>query len=117
MGAEIMTDTKALIERCYILGADFSTIDGHLVVRAPEPLPDDLVTELKQVKSQILAELKRQRSDALECWMLAEWRRISTPEWRRILQESIEKHDDSREKYARWMLSEVLLDAEYKEGS
>jgi hypothetical protein len=39
---------------------------------------------------------------------LEEWRRINIPAWQRILRESIEAGDKSREKYARWMLTEVL---------
>jgi hypothetical protein len=39
---------------------------------------------------------------------LDEWCRINIPAWQRILKESIEAGDKSREKYARWMLSEVL---------
>ena len=48
-------------------------------------------------------------------FMLREWRRVSIPRWRDILQESIERGDASREEYARWMLREVLLDPEYEE--
>ena len=48
-------------------------------------------------------------------WMLWEWRRLSIPEWRRILGESIEDEDRKREEYARWMLREILLDPEYDE--
>jgi acyl-CoA reductase-like NAD-dependent aldehyde dehydrogenase len=47
--------------------------------------------------------------------MLWEWRRVSIPEWRRILQESIAVGDQRREAYARWMLREVLLDPDYQE--
>lgn len=39
--------------------------------------------------------------------------RISGPEWRIILQESIERPNRKREEYARWMLRDVLLDPEY----
>ena len=53
--------------------------------------------------------------DASIPWMLEEWRRISIPDWRRILHESIESKDKQREDYARWMLREVLQDQDYKE--
>ena len=53
--------------------------------------------------------------EGLEPWMLWEWRRISTPDWQRILQESIDRRDTRREAYARWMLKEILLDPEYEE--
>ena len=51
--------------------------------------------------------------EGLEPWMLWEWRRISIPEWRRILQECLSKGDNRREEYARWMLRDILLDPEY----
>src|ERR671918_33246 len=53
--------------------------------------------------------------EGVEPWMLWEWRRISLPQWRRILQESINQGDSRRETYARWMLRDILLDPEYKE--
>ncbi len=52
-------------------------------------------------------------AQGFEPWMLWEWRRISIPEWRRILQESLSKSDSRREAYARWMLEDILLDPEY----
>jgi hypothetical protein len=51
----------------------------------------------------------------VEPWMLWEWRRVSIPEWRRILQNCIDSKDSSREAYARWMLREILLDPDYPE--
>jgi hypothetical protein len=53
--------------------------------------------------------------DSLHCWMLEEWRRISIPDWRHILNESIECRNKEREEYARWMLREILRDEEYQE--
>ncbi len=50
----------------------------------------------------------------LEPWMLWEWRRVSIPKWRRILQESIDLGDGRREEYARWMLEEILIDPGYQ---
>ena len=55
------------------------------------------------------------REAGLEPWMLWEWRRVSIPEWRRILQEGVEKVDTERKEYARWMLREILLDPDYQE--
>ena len=54
-------------------------------------------------------------SETFEPWALQEWRRISIPDWRRILSESAEQGDADREAYARWMLREVLLDPDYCE--
>jgi hypothetical protein len=53
--------------------------------------------------------------EGLEPLMLWEWRRVSIPEWRRILQESADCGDERREDYARWMLREILLDPDYEE--
>lgn len=39
---------------------------------------------------------------------LSEWYKISIPTWQKILKESIEAGDKEREKYALWMLKEVL---------
>jgi hypothetical protein len=62
-----------------------------------------------------LAGREPDQDEGLEPWMLWEWRRISIPEWRRILQESIDQRDQRREEYARWMLRDILLDPEYTE--
>ena len=51
--------------------------------------------------------------EGFEPWALWEWRRVSIPQWRNVLGESISQDDGKREDYARWMLSEVLLDPEY----
>ena len=53
--------------------------------------------------------------EGLEPWILWEWRRISIPEWQRILHESKQKGDIQREGYARWMLRDILLDPELEE--
>jgi hypothetical protein len=103
------------MEECKNLGATFTPFDDRLRIKAPQPLPDELMADLKQAKSEILAELRHGRRKQAECWMLEEWRRISLPEWRRKLKESIESNNASREEYARWMLREVLDDPEYKE--
>ena len=70
----------------------------------------------KRYLADLLAEAGRQptRDEGVEPWMLWEWRRISIPDWRRILLESMDKKDSKREEYARWMLSEILLDPEYQ---
>ena len=61
------------------------------------------------------AGLEPTLEEGVEPWMLWEWRRVSIPEWQRILQESIAVGDQRREAYARWMLREVLLDPDYQE--
>ena len=111
-----MRDVATLMKQCRALGATLVPMGDRLKVQAPHPLPDARVAELRDAKGEILAELQRQRNEKLVPWMLQEWRRISLPAWRRILLESIEGNDSKREEYARWMLSEVLEDEEYREN-
>lgn len=40
--------------------------------------------------------------------ILEEWRRVSIPEWRRILKDAELAGDTPRARYAQWMLSDVL---------
>ena len=108
-------DILILLEKCRSLGATFTPSKDKLMVWAPEPLPGDLVRELQEAKPAILSELRRQCRKESECWVLEEWRRVSIPDWRNILIESIKSHNTSREEYARWMLREVLEDTEYRE--
>jgi hypothetical protein len=53
--------------------------------------------------------------EGVEPWMLWEWRRVSIPEWQRILKQSLELGNIQSEKYARWMLRDILLDPGYPE--
>jgi len=48
-----------LIHAVTAAGGRLTTEDDHLVVEAPEPLPDDLVGALRRHKAEILAELTR----------------------------------------------------------
>ena len=106
-----MNGVEALVDEAQALGARF-TLDGERVkVAAQVPLPAPLLEKLREHKSEVLSLLR----EGFEPWALREWRRMSTPEWRRILQESIEKNVSKREEYARWMLREVLLDPQYEE--
>ncbi|MFC1917205.1 hypothetical protein ACFLXH_00935 [Chloroflexota bacterium] len=110
-----MTDVVVLLERCRALGVTLIPLQGRLRVQAEHALPNDIIAELREAKPAILAELQSNRRKESECWLLEEWRRNSIPEWRRILQESIRSENAKREEYARWMLKEILQDAEYKE--
>ncbi len=103
-----MSNISSLLERCHALGATLIPSQGKLRVEAPHPLPDEVLAELREAKSEILAELKQPSHEHLVCWLLEEWRRTAIPTWRRILKESIESCDIHREEYARWMLNEVL---------
>ena len=53
--------------------------------------------------------------EGVEPWMLWEWRRVSIPEWQRILKQSLELGNIQSEEYARWMLRDILLDPGYPE--
>jgi hypothetical protein len=108
-----------LLKKARDCGATFNFIDNQVKIRAPKPLAEDLLAELRKHKPEVI-EVLRQECSALrkeaECWLLEEWRRMSIPEWRQILQDSIDAKDKYREDYARWMLREMLNDSEYKEG-
>lgn len=54
-------------------------------------------------------------AEGVEPWMLWEWRRVSIPQWRHILDEATKAGPKHRERYARWMLRDVLLDPDYRE--
>jgi hypothetical protein len=75
-------------------------------------------TEWQRRLQELMVEAGREpdQNEGLEPWMLWEWRRVSLPEWRRILRESADHGDRRREEYARWMLREILLDPEYQEA-
>lgn len=110
-----MKNVAALLQQCRALGATLVPLGDHIRVRAPAPLPEELIADLRELKSEVLAELGKERAMVFDCWVLDEWRRVSIPAWRRILSESIEKRDSRREEYARWMLREILQDGEYEE--
>jgi len=110
-----MRNVVDLMERCRVLGAIFIHLNDRFKVQAPQPLPDDIIADLKEAKQFILQELRRQLRNESECWLLEEWRRTSIPEWRNILRQSIQAKDTKRQEYARWMLKEILLDPEYTE--
>ena len=57
------------------------------------------------------------RCEGVEPWALLEWRRVSIPQWRKILKESTADGDKHREEYARWMLRDILLDPDFDELS
>ncbi len=106
-----MSDVKALVDEARALGAHFVVTGGKVKVGAPAPLPSELVTKLRQHRTELVEYLKLD----FEPSVLREWRRVSIPEWRRILDESIQAKESRREDYARWMLREVLLDPEYEQ--
>jgi hypothetical protein len=106
-----------IVKEASELGITLRT-DGDFVTYSPRSrTPQAFVDRLRQHKQAVLLYLRQQQSTSAEPWMLAEWRRLSIPDWRRILQQSIYKGDRKREEYARWMLREVLEDREYEVGA
>jgi len=63
----------------------------------------------------ITGELEPAVTEGRQPWMLWEWRRVTTPEWRLVLIQSIDDGDTKREEYARWMLRDILLDPDYRD--
>ena len=106
-----MSDVKALIDEARAMGASFVVSGERVKVAALAPLPSELMDRLRQHRNEIVEYLKLD----FEPWVLREWRRVSIPEWRRILDESIQAKESRREDYARWMLREILLDPECEE--
>lgn len=110
-----MKEVADLIKQCRDLQVSLIPVGDKLKMKGPRPLPDELIVALKEVKNDVMAELRKQLPLEAECWVLKEWRRTSLPAWRRILKESIRDNDTGREEYARWMLREVLEDPNYQE--
>ena len=106
-----MSDIRALVDEARALGAHFVVTGEKVKVGAPVPLPSELVTKLRQHKTELVEYLNLDH----EPWMLKEWRKLSIPEWRQILEESKQSNESRRADYARWMLREILLDPEYEE--
>ncbi len=114
MGGRPLTDARALIEQCQALGATLVLLDGRVRVRVMQRLPDDIVAAFREAKSEVLAELQPRFRGTSRCWVLEEWRRVSIPDWRCRLRESVENGTRKRVEYALWMLREVLEDDEYQ---
>ena len=102
-----MSDVRSLVRDARSLGASFVVSGESVKVAAPAPL-------LEKLREHRAALLEYLRLD-FEPWALREWRKVSIPGWRRILDQAIKAMDGRREEYARWMLREVLLDPEYEE--
>ena len=108
-----MSNVEALVHEAKALGAKFEISGDRIKVAAPRPLPSILMEKLRERKPDVLEFLQLE----FEPWALREWRRVSIPEWREILAKSVDANESRREDYARWMLREVLLDAQYEEQS
>ncbi|MDD5702443.1 MAG: hypothetical protein PHU23_10390 [Dehalococcoidales bacterium] len=49
--------------------------------------------------------------------LMERWRQLAIPNWRRVLEESLQEGNERRANYARWMLATVLADPESQEVS
>jgi hypothetical protein len=111
-----MNSIVDLINEAKKQGANFILENNRLFLQASIPLPDGLLAELKNHKTEILQYMVQSKAVREDNWMEEEWRRINLPCWRRILRESNEQKDIRRAIYARRMLKEVLEDPDYKEN-
>ena len=109
MEGGIVSSVERLLEAASERGATFELEGGQVVVVAPNPLPSDLMIQLRARRTEITSHLGLQpeQQDFMP-WVLQEWRRVSIHDWRRILQECVGTGDGPRADYARWMLKEVL---------
>src|SRR5215813_10735979 len=63
-----MSGVLALMTRCRELGAEFfPSPDGKLKVKAPAPLPDELRTELRRHKAEVIAALAAYQTPICAC--------------------------------------------------
>ena len=108
-----MVNAEHIVQRAHLLGISLSVAGDKIRYAPKSSTPPDFVDTLREHKAEVLAYL---REPSFQCWILEEWRRMSIPEWRCILNESQQQGDRKREEYARWMLREVLLDPEYRES-
>jgi hypothetical protein len=107
-------ELETILDQVKQLGINFTVAGDRIRYRPASRMPPDLIETLRSHKAELLQALRQRQTPEsdLACWVLEEWRRVSIPEWRRILKDSIEQGDRKREEYARWMLREVLLDPE-----
>ena len=106
-------ETETLIRVCSARGATLIPDGLQLRVQGWSRLDSKSREALRSRKSEVLGYLRQKYG--VEPHPLSEWRQAGIPEWRGILQESINDGDRKREEYARWMLREILLDSQYRE--
>ena len=103
--------TNDILERLHDLQVSIDVDGSDLVLRPKSALPKKLIEEVLLNKAAIILHLKHEENtDSFEPWALQEWRKVSIPQWRAALAESIKFEDEHKEQYARWMLIEVLQD-------
>jgi hypothetical protein len=118
LGGKPLSIVLDLVKKARECGATFNFINGYVKIRAPQPLSEELLAELRKFKPEVISELRRERSELRkesECWLLEEWRKISIPDWREKLKVAIENRNVKGEEYARWMLKEMLEDPDFSE--
>jgi len=108
-------DAATLVRECRSKGVTLTLVAGRVRLRAKKPLSGDLMSALRDRKQEVIALLSKEQETDSGCWVLDEWRRVSIPDWRRILQKSIAQGNNRRADYARWMLLEVLEDPDFKD--
>lgn len=109
-------DISEPIIRAFELCARFDLEGDQTKVRAPEPLPQGLLCELRLYRREITSNVTYEsRPKASDCSVLAEWHLVSIPQCRLVLRDSRLRNDHRLAEYARWMLRDVLLDPEYQE--
>ena len=73
---------------------------------ASPPKIDTKVPEIPTKQAEIVTEPPKIETPYE--WAMRRWIEFTTPAWRKVLNESIEQGDKDREKYARWILKDVL---------
>lgn len=93
----------------------------------PQHLPENtekmlIVADVSQAQASLnVADVAdrtpetEEKATFAENFLLESWRKSAIPTWRRIIKESRETGDKTREEYAHWMLVDILEDPEYKE--
>ena len=116
----IPSDGAALLVRWEELGRPMILLSPGLSISNLETWLDPNTRTSRSVEH--LATLRRfileglTKAEVLQADpFLEEWFRVSIPDWRRILLESIGNGDNGRAEYARWMLRDILQDPDYEE--
>jgi len=100
-------DATVVLECLSALGVTITPRpNGNLWLEPASKIPPALLELVRQHKVEVIAYLERHdsRDDMAEPWILQEWRRVSIPQWRDILQQSLVRGGKKRESYARWWM-------------
>ena len=113
-------NVEQLLDRLRRHGVAVTVSSGQIRLVPGSRVPGNLVAQLQDNKSAVCDYFYAQSAHSApktwpNCWPLELWRRMSLPEWRERLRQSVESGDKNQEEYARWMLREILLDPQYRE--